>query len=191
MFKQYDGFDLLDIWGQTESVSQITNSPIDGTGKIDSQGKPMLCWEIKIVDDNDNELPVNQIGEIVTRGPIMTGFYNNPQATTETIKNGWLHTGDVGRIDEDGFLFITGRKREAIILKGQNIFPRDIEEVLITNPKIAEAKVIGVSDIIRGETIEALVRLKEGEQATEQEIRKFCQQNLDQDKESSFDNQLG
>jgi long-chain acyl-CoA synthetase len=178
LFKHYYGFNLLDIWGQTESVSQITVSPIDGTGKIGSSGKPMPCWEIKIVDDNDNELPSNQPGEIIARGPILTGFYNNPQATAETIKNGWLHTGDIGKIDEDGYLFITGRKRKILILKGQNIFPGDIEEVLLTHPKIAEAKIIGVPDMIRGETVKALIRLKPGETATEQEIRQFYQNRM-------------
>ena len=91
------------------------------------------------------------------------------------MRNGWLHTGDIGRIDEDGFLFITGRKRRMLILKGQNIFPADIEEVLATHPKIAEARVMGVMDIVRGETVKALVRLKPGETATEQEIRQYCQ----------------
>lgn len=174
-FKQYYGFNLLDIWGQTESVSQITVSPIDGTGKLGSSGKPMPCWEIKIVDDNDKELPPNQTGEIIARGPVMTGFYNNPQETAETIKNGWLYTGDTGKIDEDGYLFITGRKRRMLILKGQNIFPGDIEEMLVTYPKIAEAKVVGIQDIIRGETVKAIIRLKPGETATEQEIRQYCQ----------------
>jgi acyl-CoA synthetase (AMP-forming)/AMP-acid ligase II len=156
-------------------VSQITVSPIDGTGKLGSSGKPMPCWEIKIVDDNDKELPPNQTGEIIARGPVMTGFYNNPQATAETIKNGWLYTGDTGKIDEDSYLFITGRKRRMLILKGQNIFPGDIEEVLATHPKIAEAKIVGIQDIIRGETVKAIIRLKPGETATEQEIRQYCQ----------------
>ncbi len=174
LFKQYYGFNLLDIYGQTESISQITFSPIDGSGKIGSSGKPMPCWEIKIVDDNDHELPPNQTGEIIARGPTMTGFYNNPQATARALKNGWLHTGDIGRIDEDGYLFITGRKRKMLILKGQNIYPNDIEDVLNAHPKIAEVKVIGVTDVIRGETVKVLIRLKPGETATEQEIRQFC-----------------
>ena len=105
----------------------------------------------------------------------MSGFYHKPEATARTIRNGWLHTGDIGRIDGDGYLFITARKRRMLILKGQNIFPDDIEEVLATHPKIAEARVIGVPDLIRGETVKALIRLKHGEKATEQEIRQFCQ----------------
>jgi long-chain acyl-CoA synthetase len=174
-FKQRYGLNIIDIYGQTESVCHITVMPIDGTGKIGSSGKPMPCWEIKIFDEYDNELPAGQEGEIVARGPIMTGFYNKPRDTARIIKNGWLHTGDIGLIDEDGFLFITARKRRMLILKGQNIFPGDIEEVLATHPKIAEARVMGVIDIVRGETVKALVRLKPGEKATEQEIRQYCQ----------------
>jgi long-chain acyl-CoA synthetase len=174
-FKQSCGLNVIDIYGQTESVCHITVMPIDGTGKIGSSGKPMPCWEIKIFGEDDNELPAGQEGEIVARGPVMTGFYNKPRDTTRIIKNGWLHTGDIGLIDEDGFLFITARKRRMLILKGQNIFPGDIEEVLATHPKIAEARVMGVIDIVRGETVKALVRLKSGEKATEQEIRQYCQ----------------
>ena len=174
-FKQCYGLNLVDIWGQTESVAQITASPVDGSGKIGSSGKPMPCWEMKIFDDNDNELPPDHEGEIVVRGPVMTGFYNKPEATAEILRNGWLHTGDIGRIDEYGFLFITGRKRKMLILKGQNIFPDDIEEVLSAHPGIAEARVVGVPDIIRGETVKVLIKLKPGETVTEQEIRQYCQ----------------
>ncbi|OGO44120.1 MAG: hypothetical protein A2Z05_00420 [Chloroflexi bacterium RBG_16_60_22] len=175
LFKQHFGFNLLDIYGQTESVSQITVSPIDGSGKPGSSGQPMPCWEIKIFDDDDNELPPDREGEIVARGPVMTGFYHRPEATAAALRNGWLHTGDIGRIDRDGFLFITGRKRKMLILKGQNIFPADIEEVMATHPRIAEVRIVGVPDVIRGETVKALVRLKPGETATEPEIRQYCQ----------------
>jgi long-chain acyl-CoA synthetase len=175
LFRQHYGFKILDIYGQTESVSQITVSPIDGTGPVGSSGKPMPCWEIKIFDENDNELPPDQEGEIVARGPVMTGFYNRPAATARALRNGWLHTGDIGRLDRDGFLFITARQRRMLILKGQNIFPEDIEAVLVSHPAIAAAKVLGVSDIIRGETVKALVRLEPGKTASEAEIRQYCQ----------------
>jgi long-chain acyl-CoA synthetase len=175
LFKKHFGFDLLDIYGQTESVSQITVSPIDGSGKIGSSGKPMPCWKIKIFDDEDRELPPGREGEIVARGPVLTCIYNRPEATAEVLRNGWLHTGDLGYIDEDGFLFVTGRKRRMLILKGQNIFPGDIEEVLERHPAVAEARIAGVPDLVRGETVRALVRLKPGQAATEQEIRQFCQ----------------
>jgi len=174
-FKEYYGFDILDIYGQTESVCHVTVMPIDGTGKIGSSGKPMPCWEMKIFDDNDNELPPGREGEIVLRGPFMTGFYNKPEATAKALRNGWLHTGDIGWMDEDGFLFITARKRRMLILKGQNIFPADIEEVLATHPRVAEARVMGKIDLVRGETVKALVRLKQGQTLTEQELRQYCQ----------------
>jgi long-chain acyl-CoA synthetase len=174
-FKQYFGMDILDVWGQTESISHATCQPIDGSGKQGASGKPLPCWELKIFDENDKELPTNEPGEMVLRGPYMTGFWNKPKDTAEILRNGWLHTGDIGKIDEDGFLFITGRKRRLIILKGQNVFPQDIEEVLLTHPKIAEVKVTGVPELVRSETIKAMIKLKPGETATEQEIRQFCQ----------------
>jgi len=174
-FKQYYGLDIRDIYGQTESVCHVTVMPIHGAGKIGSSGKTLPCWEIKIFDENDNELPPGQEGEMVLRGPFMSGFWNKPESTAKTLKHGWLHTGDIGWIDEEGYLFITARKRRMLILKGQNIFPADIEAVLETHPKIAEAKVMGSIDLVRGETIKALVRLKPGETAAEQEIRQYCQ----------------
>jgi long-chain acyl-CoA synthetase len=175
LFKQYYGINILDVYGQTETVCQITVCPLDNSGPAGSSGKAMPCWEIKIFDENDKELPAGQEGEIVTRGPIMTGFYNKPEATAKIMRHGWLHTGDIGRLDEKGLLYITGRKRRMVILKGQNVFPADIEEVMATHPKIAEVKVQGVADIVRGETIKAIVRLKPGVTATEQEIRHYCQ----------------
>jgi long-chain acyl-CoA synthetase len=175
MFGKYYGYKIIDIYGQTESVSQITVMPIDGSGPTGSSGKPMPCWEIKIFDEDDNELPPGREGEIVARGPVMTGFYHKPAATARALKNGWLHTGDIGRLDQDGFLFITARRRRMLILKGQNIFPEDIEPVLVSHPAIAAAKVLGVQDIVRGETVKALVRLEPGKTATEAEIRQFCQ----------------
>ena len=175
MFQKYYGRKIIDIYGQTESVCQITVAPIDGSGPTGSSGRPMPCWELKIFDQEDNELPPDQEGEIVVRGPVMTGFYNKPAATARALRNSWLHTGDIGRVDRGGFLFITARRRKMLILKGQNIFPEDIEAVLLGHPDVIGAKVLGVPDIIRGETVKALVRLKPGKTATEAEIRQYCQ----------------
>jgi len=177
-FKQHYGFDLIDLWGLTEAICQVTCPPIDGTGKLGSVGKALPGWEVKIVDDNGKELLLNQPGEIIVRGPIMKGYYNNPQATAETIKDGWLYTGDIGRVDEDGYLFLTGRKKETIIVKGQNIYPSDIEDVLYTHPKVAEAAVVGIPDELRGEVVRAVISLKEGEATTEEEIRRFCRKHM-------------
>ncbi|MFA5309583.1 MAG: AMP-binding protein [Dehalococcoidales bacterium] len=174
-FKEYYGFAIRDIYGQTESVCHVTVMPIDGEGKIGSSGKTMPCWEMKIFDENDKELPPGQEGEMVLRGPVMAGFYNKPEATAKVLRNGWLHTGDIGYLDKDGYLFITARKRRMLILKGQNIFPADIEEVLASHPAVAEARVTGKIDLIRGETVKAIVRLKPGASLTEQELRQYCQ----------------
>ena len=177
-FKKYYGLTISDIWGLTESVSHVTIQPIDGSGTIGASGKPLPGWEIRIVDDNDNELPPNKSGEIIVGGPFMNGFYNNPEATAEVIKNGWLHTGDIGKIDKAGYMYITGRKKRLIILKGQNIYPDDIEKILLTNPKISDVLVIGIPDELRGEIVSAFIKLKEEQVATEQEIRHFCYERM-------------
>jgi len=177
-FKQHYGLGIVDLWGLTEAICQVTCPPIDGTGKLGSVGKALPGWEVKIVDDNAEELSPNQPGEIIVRGPIMKGYYNNPQATAEAIRDGWLYTGDIGRVDEDGCLFILGRKKEVIIVKGQNIYPSDIEDVLYTHPKVTEAAVVGIPDELRGEVVRAVISLKEGEATTEEEIRRFCRKYL-------------
>jgi long-chain acyl-CoA synthetase len=177
--RQHLGLSAVDFWGMTESAAHVTCQPPDGRGKLGSVGKALPGWEVKIVDDDGREMLPNQSGEVVVRGPIMKGYYNNLQATAEVIKNGWLHTGDIGRVDEDGWLFLLGgRKKDMLIAKGQNIYPSDIEQVLTTHPKVAEVAVVGIPDEVRGETPRAFIRLKAGEVATEQEIKKFCLEHL-------------
>ncbi len=177
-FKRYYGADILDVWGLTESVSHISYHPPDGPRKIGSCGTTLPGWEIRAMDDDDALLPPGQPGEIVVRGPIMLGYYNNPGATAEAIRGGWLHTGDLGYVDEDGYLYLTGMKKDMIILKGQNIYPADIEEVLCRHDKVAGAAVVGIPDRLRGEIVGAVVKLKEGATASEQELRNFCQARL-------------
>ena len=177
-FKQHYGLDIIQIWGLTEATAHVTCPPIKGTGRLESVGKVTSGWEAGIVDDNGRELSPNQPGEIIVRGPIMKGYYNNPRATAAVIKDGWLYTGDIGRIDEDDYLFILGRKKDIIIVKGQNIHPCDIENVLHTYPKIAKATVVGIPDKLRGEVVRATISLKAGEVTTEEEIRRFCRQRL-------------
>jgi long-chain acyl-CoA synthetase len=174
-FKQHYGFNIIELYGQTETVCHVTMMPMDGSGPAGSSGRALPCWEIKIFDEGDHEVPYGEEGEIVARGPVMKGFYNKPGATVRVMKNGWLHTGDTGWMDGQGFLYVTGRSRRMLILKGQNIFPADIEAVLNAHPAIAEAKVMGTIDLVRGETVKALVKLKPGARATEQEIRQYCQ----------------
>jgi long-chain acyl-CoA synthetase len=177
--RRYLGFSAVDFWGLTESAAQVTCQPPDGGGKPGSVGKVLPGWELKIVDDDGRELPPNQLGEIIVRGPIMNGYYKNPGATAGVIKNGWLHTGDIGRVDDEGWLFLSaGRKKDMIIAKGQNIYPGDIEKVLAGHPKVAEVGVVGIHDDMRGEIPRAIIRLKPGKVATEPEIKKYCLERL-------------
>jgi len=176
--EQHFGLSAVDFWGMTESSAHVTCQSLNGAGKLGSVGKALPGWELKIVDNNGRELPLNQPGEIIVSGPIMRGYYNNPQATAAAIKDGWLYTGDLGRVDEGGEVFLTGMSKDMIILKGQNVYPSDIEEVLYTHSKVAEAAVVGMPDEIRGETIIAVVSLKKGEEATEAEIKHFCREHM-------------
>lgn len=173
-FKRHYGLNILDAWGLSETICHITCPPLDGNLKLGSVGKALSGWEVKVVDNDSRELPPNQTGELIVKGFIMNGYYNNPQATAEVLKDSWLYTGDIGKIDEDGYIFITGRKKDLIIIKGQNIHPSDIEGVLSTHPKVAEVAVLGIADRLRGEVVGAVVSLKKGKVATEPELRRFC-----------------
>jgi long-chain acyl-CoA synthetase len=177
-FKQYYGFTVFDCWGLTEAVCHITCPSLNGSVKSGSVGKPLSKWEVKIVDGTGMEQLPNQAGELLVRGPIMRGYYNNPQATDEAIKDGWLYTGDIGKADRDGNLYVTGRKKDIIIVKGQNINPVDIETVISTHPKVAEVAVIGIPDKLRGEIIGAVVSLRRGTEATEHEIKQYCLERM-------------
>lgn len=177
-FRRCYGLGIIEFWGLTESVGCVTCQPIDGTGKLGSVGKALPGYKVKVINDEGKELPQNQAGELIVSGLMMKGYYGNPQASAATIRDGWLYTGDIGNVDEDGDLSIIGRKREMIITKGQNIYPSDIEDVLNTHPKIAEAAVVGVPDEVRGEVVRAVISLKRGESITEQEIIHFCREYL-------------
>jgi len=139
----------------------------------------MKGTELKIVDFEGNEPPPGQEGELIISGPmLMKGYWNKPEETAEAIKDGWLHTGDIGYRDEDGYFFITERKKDIIIKGGENIAPREIEEVLFSHPKISEAAVIGIEDPIYGEDVKAFVVLMPGERADPGEIISYCAERL-------------
>jgi long-chain acyl-CoA synthetase len=175
-WKEKTGVDIREGWGLTESGATTTGQPVDRPPKYGSVGKNLLrCNSIKVFDNNDHELPPGQRGEIVVKGPtLMKGYWNLPEETAQAIKDGWLYTGDIGYMDEDGYIFITDRKKDIIIRGGENVSPREIEEVLYQNHKVAEAGVVGVPDKTYGEEIKAFVVLKAGEQANEEEIVNFC-----------------
>ena len=147
--------------------------------KVGSIGLPMKGVEMKIIDDSGEELPRGKQGEIVIRGPmVMKGYWNRSAETAAVLRGGWLHTGDVGYIDEDGYFWITDRKKDLIIKGGENISPHIIEEVLRSHPKVSEAAVVGMKDALYGEDIKAFVILEPGQESTPEEIIDFCRSRL-------------
>ena len=135
--------------------------------------------EVAIWNDQNQVLPAGEIGEIMVRGRnVMKGYHHLPEETAKTITNGWLHTGDLGKLDAEGYVTITGRKKDLIISAGENIYPREIEEALALHPKVKEVAVIGVKDEVRGEVPKAFVIARDGMTVDEKELRSFCRENL-------------
>jgi len=179
-FERLTGGRLVEGYGLSEASPVTHANPLYGLRKEGSIGVPFPSTEAKIVDlETCEDLPVGEIGELAVRGPqVMQKYWNRPEETQQTLRNGWLLTGDVARMDEDGYFYIVDRKKELIITSGFNVYPREIEEVLFQHPKVAEAAVIGVPDAHRGEVIKAYVVVKEGKTATTEEIISFCQGKL-------------
>jgi acyl-CoA synthetase (AMP-forming)/AMP-acid ligase II len=162
---------FYELYGLTEGFVTILDRD-DFPVKPGSVGLPPPLYEMRIVDDQGNELPAGEVGEIVGRGPItMPGYYKRPDLTAETIKDGWLHSGDLGYVDEDGFLFLVDRKKDLIISGGVNVYPRDIEEILVQHPDITDVAVFGVPHDRWGETPIAAVVLQQGSTASPEELR--------------------
>ncbi len=156
---------------------------MDGTekslAKLASSGRAALNYEIRVVDEQDNDVPTGEVGEIVGRSEaMMVGYWQMPEETQKKLANGWLHTGDLGRLDEEGYMYVVERKNDMIISGGVNVYPREIEEVLYRHPAVSEASVIGLPDEHWGEVVKAVIVLNEGAQASEAEIIEFCGKNL-------------
>jgi acyl-CoA synthetase (AMP-forming)/AMP-acid ligase II len=152
---------------------------IENEHKVGAIGKPGYSWQARIVDDKGRDVPQGKNGEIIVKGAgVMREYYKNPQKTAETLKDGWLFTGDIGRIDEDGFFWITDRKKDVIITGGENIYPVEIEEILHNHPGIYDVAIIGIPDERLGEIAAAVVDIKPGVSLTEAEVIDFCAQNL-------------
>ena len=179
--KDLTGATMCEVYGSTETTAMVTITPWGGRIKPGTVGVPVADTDIKIVsvDDPDKELEIGQPGEIAVKGPqIMMGYYNKPEETKEALRDGWFLTGDLGKFDEDGYLTIVDRKKDMIIAGGYNIYPVELDGVLMGHPKILEACTIGIPHEYRGETVKAFIVAKEGETLTDEEVVNYCKENL-------------
>jgi acyl-CoA synthetase (AMP-forming)/AMP-acid ligase II len=176
-FEEKFGIAILEGYGLTEGTCASTLNPFWGPRKIGSIGIPLRGQEVVVLDDQDRVAAANQRGEVCVRGPnVMRGYYNRPDATAETLREGWLRTGDVGYRDEDGFFFLVDRKKDMIIRGGENIYPREIEDVLLEHRAVEGAAVIGRSDEVRGEEVHAVIVLAAG--GALEEVQEHCRHRL-------------
>jgi long-chain acyl-CoA synthetase len=178
---------FVQLLGQTETLNLTILSKedhnIEGTAKkikrLESVGKPPRAGEVRLIDEQGHDVPAGEVGEIVARSArMMKEYWKLPKETAEIMKGGWLHTGDMGRMDEDGYIYIVDRKKDMIISGGENIYSREVEEALYTHPAVQEAAVVGVPDEKWGESVKAVVVLRKGMKATEDEIIDFCKEHL-------------
>ncbi|MDM7999572.1 MAG: long-chain-fatty-acid--CoA ligase [Dehalococcoidia bacterium] len=180
IMQRFPNVKLFDFFGQTE-MSPMTCGlrPFEAAGHETSVGRPIPFLEVRLVDENDRDVPVGQVGEIVYRGPtVMKEYYKDPEATANAMRNGWFHSTDLFRRDEDGFLYVVDRKKDMIVSGGENIYPAEVEEVIYKHPKVVECAVIGVYDEQWGESVKAVVVCRQGECVTEQEIIDHCKLHL-------------
>ena len=172
-------------YGMTEAVGISALSQRDHVFEgeksklLSSAGKASLCAEVRVVDENDNPVDTGQLGEIAVKGKhVMMGYWKNPELTAETIRNGWLHSGDMGYMDGDGYLFLVDRKADMIVTGGENVYPKETEDVLYEHPAVAMAAVVSAPDEKWGERVQAVVVLKEGQSVTEEDLIVHCKEKL-------------
>ena len=179
---------FLQVYGATETFVPMSillpeDHVLEGSPeqirRMSSAGREVIGMEAKIVDDDDMEVPIGVVGEVIARGNnVMKGYWKLPELTGETLRNGWYHTGDLGKMDEGRYIYIVDRKKDMIISGGENVYPKEIEDVLFQHPEVAEAAVVGIPDDFWGEAIKALVVIKAGSSVTEADLLEHCEQNL-------------
>jgi len=181
IIEEYDksGIEVRQLYGMTEGCTGTVLDSENAISRAGSCGRPFFHTEIRVVDGNGNDVDPEVKGEVLIRSPVMMkGYWNKPEATADTIKDGWLYSGDIGRLDKDGFLYIMDRKKDMIISGGENIYPAEIEEYLLRHPKVADVAVIGYNDAKWGEAVRAIVVVPPGEELTEQELIEWCQDKI-------------
>ena len=166
-------------YASTDSGQMAISKPADMDKQPLAAGMPVWCVDLRIVDDNSNPVPVNEVGEIICQSPLATeGYYMNPEATNASFRDGWFYTGDLGYFNEEGYLFVVGRKKDMVKSGGISIYPLEIEGVLYKHPEVVEAAVIGVPDPQWGEALKAVVILKDGSSVNGEELMQFCKEQL-------------
>ncbi len=181
LIKEYQklGVPFIQLFGQTETSIICSLSEADSVRKAGSIGRPVFHVDVRIVNDQGEEVAPREVGEIILSGPtLMTGYWNKPEATEETIRDGWLHTGDLAYKDEDGFIYFADRRKDMFISGGENVYPSEVENFLSTHPKISEVAVIGVADDTWGQVGEAYIVPAEGQSISLEEIGDFCEGKL-------------
>jgi long-chain acyl-CoA synthetase len=174
-FEKKFGIKIMEGYGLTEASPVCSFSRPDMPQKPGSIGVAIPGVEVKVLDDNDRELPLGEVGELIVRGyNVMKGYYGDAEATATVIREGWLHTGDLAKMDKDGYIYITGRKKRMIITSGFNVYPRDVEKVLELHPAVKVSKVVSQEDLMRGEIVKALIVKKDNDKTDEKEIMRHC-----------------
>jgi long-chain acyl-CoA synthetase len=180
-FEGLTGSVIVEGFGLSEASPVTHVNPVVGVRKPGSIGMPVPDTDAKVVhlELGSQEMPIGTEGELIVRGPqVMRGYWQMPQESAAILRDGWLYTGDIAKMDEDGYFYIVDRKKDMVIAGGYNIYPREIEEVLYEHPKIMDAVAIGVPDPYRGETVKAFIVVKPGEELTEREVIQFCKSRL-------------
>jgi long-chain acyl-CoA synthetase len=178
-FESVFGTKILEGYGLSETSPVACFNQLHRPTKPGTVGQPILGVEVRCVDDDDRFLPIGERGEIVIRGPnVMKGYYSRPEATEEAMRHGWFHTGDIGTIDAEGYVSIVDRKKDMIIRGGFNVYPRELEEVLLTHPAVSLAAVIGIPDERLGEEVKAFVVRRPGAELTEEELVEWCREQM-------------
>ncbi len=178
-FEEQFGAKIYEGYGPTECSPIVSVNRPSGVRKVGSVGPPLPGVQVRIVDDDRRPLPLGEIGEVAVRGDnVMKGYWRRPEETAEVLSEGWYYSGDLGRMDEDGYLYIVDRKRDMIIVGGLNVYPAEVEQVLLRHPAVQEAAVVGLRGQLRGEVVVAFVVLREGAEASELDLIQHCRASL-------------
>ena len=177
-WKEVTGRSLVEGYGMTEASPVVSVNPLDGSARIGTVGMPVPSTDVRIVDDNGNVQPTGLPGEIQVKGPqVMLGYYNKPEETSNVIRDGWLRTGDVGLLDEDGYLHVVDRIKDMIIVSGFKVFPNEVEDVIVMHPKVKEVAAVGIPSEKSGECVKLYV-VKKDSSLSEKELLEYCKDNL-------------